>query len=76
MTEATKTLEALNVIKSKVGTSVGSGECYGLVALYSELLGGCNIGGGINTPNPNGNGRQADGSDQRRGMSASNIGGD
>jgi hypothetical protein len=76
MTEAKKTLEALNVIKSKVGTSVGSGECYGLVALYSELLGGCNIGGGINTPNPNGSGRQANGSDQRRGMSASNIGGD
>lgn len=76
MTEAKKTLEALNVIKSKVGTSVGSGECYGLVALYSELLGGCNIGGGINTPNPNGSGRQASGSDQRRGMSASNIGGD
>lgn len=76
MTEATQTLKALNEIKSRVGTSVGSGQCYGLVALYSQLLGGCNIGGGINTPNPDGNGRQAIGSDTQRGMSASNIGGD
>ena len=76
MTQATETLKALNEIKSRVGTSVGSGQCYGLVALYSQLLGGCNIGGGINTPNPNGNGRQASGSDTQRGMSASNIGGD
>lgn len=76
MTEATQTLKALNEIKSRVGTSVGSGQCYGLVALYSQLLGGCNIGGGINNPNPDGNGRQASGSDTQRGMSASNIGGD
>ena len=76
MTEATQTLKALNEIKSRVGTSVGSGQCDGLVALYSQLLGGCNIGGGINTPNPDGNGRQASGSDTQRGMSASNIGGD
>lgn len=76
MTQATETLKALNEIKSRVGTSVGSGQCYGLVALYSQLLGGCNIGGGINTPNPDGNGRQASGSDTQRGMSASNIGGD
>lgn len=76
MTEATQTIKALNEIKSRVGTSVGSGQCYGLVALYSQLLGGCNIGGGINTPNPDGNGRQASGSDTQRGMSASNIGGD
>lgn len=76
MTEAIQTLKALNEIKSRVGTSVGSGQCYGLVALYSQLLGGCNIGGGINTPNPDGNGRQASGSDTQRGMSASNIGGD
>lgn len=76
MAEAVETLKALNVIKSKVGTTIGSGECYGLVALYSEMLGGCNLGGGINTPNPNGDGRQADGSDTQRGMSAANIGGD
>lgn len=76
MAEATETLKALNAIKARVGTTIGSGECYGLVALYSEMLGGCNIGGGINTPNPNGNGRQASGSDTQRGMSASNIGGD
>nr|DAR33287.1 MAG TPA: Major tail protein [Caudoviricetes sp.] len=76
MAEATETLKALNEIKSRVGTSIGNGQCYGLVALYSQLLGGCNIGGGINNPNPDGNGRQADGSDTQRGMSASNIGGD
>ena len=76
MSEAKETLKALNAIKAKVGTTIGSGECYGLVALYSEMLGGCNLGGGINTPNPNGNGRQASGSDTQRGMSASNIGGD
>lgn len=76
MVEAKETQKALNEIKSRVGTSVGNGQCYGLVALYSQLLGGCDIGGGINTPNPNGNGRQASGSDTSRGMSASNIGGD
>lgn len=76
MVEAKETQKALNEIKSRVGTSVGNGQCYGLVALYSQLLGGCDIGGGINTPNPNGNGRQASGSDTQRGMSASNIGGD
>ena len=76
MSEAKETLKALNAIKARVGTTIGSGECYGLVALYSEMLGGCNLGGGINTPNPNGNGRQASGSDMQRGMSASNIGGD
>lgn len=76
MTEAKETQKALNEIKSRVGTSVGNGQCYGLVALYSQMLGGCDIGGGINTPNPNGNGRQASGSDTQRGMSASNIGGD
>lgn len=76
MAEATETLKALNAIKARVGTTIGSGECYGLVALYSEMLGGCNLGGGINTPNPNGNGRQASGSDTQRGMSAANIGGD
>lgn len=76
MVEAKETQKALNEIKSRVGTSVGNGQCYGLVALYSQLLGGCDIGGGINTSNPNGNGRQASGSDTQRGMSASNIGGD
>lgn len=76
MVEAKETQKALNEIKSRVGTSVGNGQCYGLVALYSQMLGGCNIGGGINTPNPDGNGRQVSGSDTQRGMSASNIGGD
>lgn len=76
MAEATKTNEALNTLKSKLGQTIGSGQCYGLVAYYSYLLGGCNIGGGITQPNPDGNGRQEAGSDKRRGMSASNIGGD
>lgn len=49
MAEATETLKALNEIKSRVGTSVGNGQCYGLVALYSQLLGGCDIGE-VSTP--------------------------
>ena len=76
MAEATKTNEALNTLKSKLGQTIGNGQCYGLVAYYSYILGGCNIGGGITQPNPDGNGRQEAGSDTRRGMSASNIGGD
>lgn len=73
---APKTEQALATLKSKLGVKLGSGQCYGLTAFYSQLLGGCNLGGGINTPNPDGNGRQEAGSDTRRGMSASNIGGD
>ena len=73
---APKTEQAIATIKSKLGVKLGSGQCYGLTAYYSQLLGGCNLGGGINTPNPDGNGRQEVGSDTRRGMSASNIGGD
>ena len=73
---APKTEQALSTLKSKLGVKLGSGQCYGLTAYYSQLLGGCNLGGGINTPNPDGNGRQEAGSDTRRGMSASNIGGD
>lgn len=73
---APKTEQALATIKSKLGVKLGSGQCYGLTAFYSQLLGGPNLGGGINQPNPDGNGRQEDGSDTRRGMSASNIGGD
>ena len=73
---APKTEQALATLKSKLGVKLGSGQCYGLTAYYSQLLGGCNLGGGINTPNPDGNGRQEAGSDTRRGMSASNIGGD
>ena len=73
---APKTEQALATLKSKLGVKLGSGQCYGLTAFYSQLLGGCNLGGGINSPNPDGNGRQEAGSDTRRGMSASNIGGD
>lgn len=73
---APKTEQALATLKSKLGFRLGSGQCYGLTAFYSQLLGGPNLGGGINQPNPDGNGRQEAGSDTRRGMSASNIGGD
>ena len=73
---APKTEQALATLKSRLGVKLGSGQCYGLTAYYSQLLGGCNLGGGINSPNPDGNGRQEAGSDTRRGMSASNIGGD
>ena len=73
---APKTEQALATLKSKLGVRLGSGQCYGLTAFYSQLLGGCNLGGGINSPNPDGNGRQEAGSDTRRGMSACNIGGD
>lgn len=73
---APKTEQALATLKSKLGVKLGSGQCYGLTAFYSQLLGGPNLGGGINQPNPDGNGRQEEGSDTRRGMSASNIGGD
>lgn len=73
---APKTEQALATLKSKLGVRLGSGQCYGLTAFYSQLLGGPNLGGGINQPNPDGNGRQEEGSDKRRGMSASNIGGD
>ena len=76
MADATKTNQALNTLKSKLGQTIGNGYCYGLVAYYSYLLGGCNIGGGITPTNPDGNGRQEPGSDLRRGMSACNIGGD
>ena len=73
---APKTEQALATIKSKLGVRLGSGQCYAVSAFYSQFLGGCNLGGGINNPNPDGNGRQEAGSDTRRGMSASNIGGD
>ena len=73
---APKTEQALATLKSKLGVRLGSGQCYGLTAYYSQLLGGPNLGGGINSPNPDGKGRQEAGSDTRRGMSASNIGGD
>ena len=73
---APKTEQALATLKSKIGVKLGSGQCYGLTAFYSQLLDGPNLGGGINSPNPDGNGQQEPGSDTRRGMSASNIGGD
>lgn len=44
---APKTKEAIAQIKSKVGQTVGNGECYGLAALYSKILGGPGLGGGV-----------------------------
>lgn len=76
MTVATKTNEALNNLKSKLGETIGNGQCYGLVAYYSFLLGGPALGAGITEPNPDGNGRQEPNSDTRRGMAAANLGGD
>lgn len=45
--DTTKTKNALAQIKARMGQTVGSGECYGLVALYSQLLGGPGLGGGV-----------------------------
>lgn len=44
---ATNTENALKTIEGKKGQRVGSGQCYGLVALYSSLLGGPGLGGGV-----------------------------
>lgn len=45
--EAEKVNEVLREITSLKGQTVGSGECYGLAALYSQRLGGPGIGGGV-----------------------------
>lgn len=45
--KAEKTQEALAKIDALQGQTVGSGECYGLVALYSKLLGGVGLGGEV-----------------------------
>lgn len=44
---ATKTMEVLGQLDSLKGTTLGNGECYGLVAWYSMQLGGVGLGGGI-----------------------------
>lgn len=44
---APKTKAAIAQLKSKVGQTVGNGECYGLAALYSKILGGPGLGGGV-----------------------------
>jgi len=71
-----KTDNALKQLAGLLGQRVGSGQCYGLVAKYSQILGGALLGGGVTGVNANGTGKQADGSNKIRGMSASNIGGD
>lgn len=45
--QAPKTASALADIQSKVGQTIGSGQCYGLVAYYSKLLDGPGLGGGV-----------------------------
>lgn len=45
--QAPKTASALADIESKIGQTIGSGQCYGLVAYYSKLLDGPGLGGGV-----------------------------
>lgn len=45
--QANKTKEALAQIESVKGQTIGSGECYGLAAYYSQILGGPGLGGGV-----------------------------
>lgn len=42
-----KTQSALKQIEARQGQTVGNGECYGLAALYSQILGGPGLGGGV-----------------------------
>lgn len=44
---ATETMKVLGELDSLKGTTLGNGECYGLVAWYSMKLGGVGLGGGI-----------------------------
>ena len=44
---ATNTENALRNIESRKGQRVGTGQCYALSALYSSLLGGPGLGGGV-----------------------------
>lgn len=44
---ATNTENALRNLTSRKGQHVGSGQCYALSALYSSLLGGPGLGGGV-----------------------------
>lgn len=44
---APKTEAALNNLTSRKGQHIGSGQCYALTALYSSLLGGPGLGGGV-----------------------------
>lgn len=45
--QASKTKEAIAKIESLKGQRIGSGQCYGLVAYYSQMLGGPGLGGGV-----------------------------
>lgn len=45
--KATKTANALAELEKRKGQRIGSGQCYGLVALYSYLIGGPGLGGGV-----------------------------
>lgn len=47
--KAEKTAEALSKIKALMGQRVGNGQCYGLVAYYSKILGGAGLGGGVDS---------------------------
>lgn len=45
--KASKVEATLKELRALKGRTLGSGECYGLVAWYSNKLGGPNLGGGI-----------------------------
>lgn len=45
--DTTKTKNALAEVDTLKGQTIGSGECYGLVAYYSMILGGPGLGGGV-----------------------------
>lgn len=45
--KADKVLKALADLAAKKGVTLGNGECYGLAAYYSKLLGGVGLGGGV-----------------------------
>lgn len=45
--KANNVIRALGVLQSRVGQRIGSGQCYGVPALYSQQLGGPGIGGGV-----------------------------
>lgn len=46
--QAPKTAQALSEIVGLAGQKVGLGQCYGLVAYYTQAIGGPGLGGGVN----------------------------
>lgn len=44
--------EALSSLQKLKGQPIGNGQCYGLVAYYSALIGGCHLGAGVSIATP------------------------